>query len=203
MKRKTDNELIELFKKGDHLSFEELISRYSAKAFSLATRLTGSHEDAEEALQDVFVTVYRKIHGFEGKSAFSSWFYRVTVNSALMKLRKRRQTPAISLEEFIANTHEMPVSKAPEGEGDLVTARAQVSEALDKAIQSLPDDYRPVFILRDIDGLTSKEVAKILDLTVPAVKSRLHRSRLMLRKKLTPFYNELRGGWKEQRAGNF
>ena len=206
LKKFTDIQLVEKVKKGCHESFEELLSRYSAKAFSLATRLTGTPEDAEEVLQDVFITVYRKIGGFEGKSAFSSWFYRVTVNCALMKLRKRRQTPAVSLEEMIEITHESPVAKVTaNNDGLQATTRSEVSDALDDAIKALPDDYRPVFVLRDIDGLTSREVAKMLDLTVPAVKSRLHRSRLMLRKKLTPFYKEYRVdkyGIPDKKVGN-
>ena len=206
LKKKSDIELVELVKGGCHESFEELLSRYSSKAFSLATRLTGTPEDAEEVLQDVFITVFRKIKGFEGKSAFSSWFYRVTVNCALMKLRKRRQTPAVSLEEMIEVTHEAPVAKSTAAtDGLFATTRSEVSEALDEAIRSLPEDYRPVFVLRDIDGLTSREVAKMLDLTVPAVKSRLHRSRLLLKKRLNGFYREYRADkydLPEKKVGN-
>jgi RNA polymerase sigma-70 factor (ECF subfamily) len=89
IKKKSDLDLVRDFRKGDQLAFEELLSRYSNKVFSLASRLTRNNEDAEEVLQDVFVTVHRKIAGFEGKSSFSSWLYRVTVNAAFMKLRKR------------------------------------------------------------------------------------------------------------------
>jgi RNA polymerase sigma-70 factor (ECF subfamily) len=91
VQKSSDLELIADFKAGNQQSFEELINRYSNKVFSLATRLTRNTEDAEEVLQDVFVTVHRKIGSFEGKSSFSSWLYRVTVNAAFMKLRKRRQ----------------------------------------------------------------------------------------------------------------
>jgi RNA polymerase sigma-70 factor, ECF subfamily len=194
MNKSSDKELIKKFQEGDQQSFEELISRYSTKAFSLATRLTRSQEDAEEVLQDVFVTVFRKIDGFEGKSSFSSWLYRVTVNSALMKLRKRRQDQSVPMEDVLLQV----VNKASTQstyftEGEAGRTRAEVSQALEEAILSLPDEYRPVFVLRDIDGLSSKEVSKILNLSVPAVKSRLHRSRLMLRKKLVCFYQELTG----------
>lgn len=189
--KKTDQELIADFQKGDQQSFEELISRYSNKVFSLASRLTRNNEDAEEVLQDVFVTVHRKIAGFEGKSSFSSWLYRVTVNAAFMKLRKRKQDQTVPLEEIVQQSHVVPALKSPEhAYVDSQTIRNEMLEALETAIRKLPDDYRPVFILRDVDGLTSREVSRILDLTVPAVKSRLHRSRLMLRRRLNRFFTE-------------
>jgi RNA polymerase sigma-70 factor (ECF subfamily) len=192
---KSDIELVAEFKAGKEASFEELVNRYSSKAFSLASRLTRNQEDAEEVLQDVFVTVYRKIDGFEGKSSFSSWLYRITVNSALMKLRRRKRDQTTSIEEVIPQLQNSPHLRTSEqAEGDAATLRAQLNAALEDAIRKLPDDYRPVFILRDIDGLTSREVSKILQLTVPAVKSRLHRSRLMLRRRLSRLYRELRTG---------
>jgi RNA polymerase sigma-70 factor (ECF subfamily) len=190
-KKKSDLELIEDFRKGDQSSFEELITRYSNKVHSLASRLTRNAEDAEEVLQDVFVTVHRKIAGFEGKSSFSSWLYRVTVNAAFMKLRKRKQDPAIPLEDILKASQSVAALESPVAAYvDSQSIRHQMLEALEQAILKLPDDYRPVFILRDVDGLTSKEVGKILDLTVPAVKSRLHRSRLMLRRKLHRFFTD-------------
>lgn len=192
-KRKSDLDLIEEFRKGEQGSFEELLSRYSSKVFSLASRLTRNTEDAEEVLQDVFVTVHRKIAGFEGKSSFSSWLYRVTVNAAFMKLRKRKQDLSVSLEDIVQQSQTVAALKSPESAFvDSQSIRNQMLEALEVAIRKLPDDYRPVFILRDVDGLTSREVSKILDLTVPAVKSRLHRSRLMLRRRLTRFFDEQR-----------
>ncbi len=190
-KRKSDLDLIEEFRKGEQGSFEELLTRYSSKVFSLASRLTRNTEDAEEVLQDVFVTVHRKIAGFEGKSSFSSWLYRVTVNAAFMKLRKRKQDLSVSLEDIVQQSQTVAALKSPESAFvDSQSIRNQMLEALEVAIRKLPDDYRPVFILRDVDGLTSREVSKILDLTVPAVKSRLHRSRLMLRRRLTRFFDE-------------
>lgn len=201
--KKSDLELIEEFRQGNQQSFEELIGRYSTKAFSLATRLTRCQEDAEEVLQDVFVTVYRKIAGFEGKSSFSSWLYRVTVNSALMKLRKRRGDQTVSVEDVQPQIDEAIMHRSFDNiEGDVMTLRHELSTALEDAISRLPDEYRPVFVLRDVDGLTSREVSKILDLTVPAVKSRLHRSRIMLRRKLQRFYNEYSGDSQPRRVGN-
>jgi RNA polymerase sigma-70 factor (ECF subfamily) len=190
-KKKSDLDLIQDFRNGDQSSFEELLSRYSNKVFSLATRFTRNTEDAEEVLQDVFVTVHRKIAGFEGKSSFSSWLYRVTVNAAFMKLRKRRQDHSMPLEDLISQPHSVAALRSSESDYvDAQSIRNEMLQALEAAIRKLPDDYRPVFILRDVDGLTSREVGRILDLTVPAVKSRLHRSRLMLRRRLNRFFDE-------------
>lgn len=196
MSRKpSDTELLKSFRNGCTGSYEELIQRYNSKVFSLAYRLTRNADDAEEVLQDVFVTVYRKIAGFEGKASFSSWIYRVTVNAALMKLRKRRQNRSVGIEDILPDYRNSALLKgAQTQEADNLLERAQLSEALEEAIAKLPDEYRPVFVLRDVDGLTSKEVGKILELTIPAVKSRLHRSRLMLRRRLLQFYREYRLG---------
>ncbi len=191
---KTDEQLVAEFRRGCQTSFEELLNRYSGKAFSLASRLTRNQQDAEEVLQDVFVTVYRKLAGFQGKSSFSSWLYRVTVNSALMKLRKRRRTHTVAMEDVLPQIQDSPVLRTnPLNDGDTMALRSQLVSALEEAINKLPDDYRPVFVLRDIDGLTSREVSKMLKLSVPAVKSRLHRSRLMLRRRLLRMYREVIG----------
>lgn len=191
IKKKSDLDLVSDFRKGDQLAFEELLLRYSNKVFSLASRLTRNNEDAEEVLQDVFVTVHRKIAGFEAKSSFSSWLYRITVNAAFMKLRKRRQDQAVPLEDIVQGATNIAALRSPEtAYVDSQTIRQEMLEALEAAIKKLPDDYRPVFVLRDVDGLTSREVGRILNLTVPAVKSRLHRSRLMLRRRLSRFFEE-------------
>lgn len=189
--KERDIEIVEALRQGDTSSFEELIARYGEKVHNLALRITRNEEDAEEILQDVFVTVYQKINKFEGKSAFSSWLYRVTANTSFMKLRKRRQTPAISLEEFPSGVKESWVGKkSSDCDMDFISSRHEMREALEMAIAKLPEEYRVIFLLRDVDGLSNQEVGGILELSVPAVKSRLHRSRLMLRKKLQKFYDD-------------
>ncbi|MBX7139008.1 MAG: sigma-70 family RNA polymerase sigma factor [Oligoflexia bacterium] len=204
---KTDFQLIEEFRLGQLSSFEELIGRYSEKAFNLAIRITRNQEDAEEVLQDVFVTVFRKSAGFEGKSSFSSWLYRVTMNAALMKLRRNKHTTAtINIDDVLPQINLKLVERSSEAvDLDKIALRAQVVTVLEQAINKLPEDYRPVFLLRDVDGLTSREVSKMLGLSVPAVKSRLHRSRLMLRRKLARFFREYKGIGDEplKRAGNY
>lgn len=194
-KKITDAALVKQFKKGSMEAFEELVSRYESKVFNLAMRFTRNQEDAEEVLQDVFTTLYRKIDGFEGKSAFSSWLYRIIVNAAFMKLRKRKQYTTIPIEELT------PAVKAQFSERDIFIGtpadsaliKNELRSILHRAIGRLPERYRAVFILRDVDGLSNQEVGEILQLSIPAVKSRLHRSRLMLQRKLQGYYGEFVG----------
>jgi RNA polymerase sigma-70 factor (ECF subfamily) len=191
----SDVGLVDLFKGGDSTAFEEIISRYEAKVMNLALRFTRNQEDAEEVMQDVFTTVYRKIDGFRGQSAFSSWLYRIVVNAAFMKLRKKKQSQTVSMEdlapavkqycmerESVTNTHSYNI-----------TVTRELQEVLQRAIDKLPDQYRAVFVLRDVDGLSNQETGEILDLSIPAVKSRLHRSRIMLRKRLQRYYEDFTG----------
>jgi len=187
-----DIELLNKFQKGCQNSFEEIVTKYQSKVHSLALRLTKNTEDAEEVLQDVFVTIYKKADSFQGKAKFSSWLYRITCNASFMKLRKKKQEKAVAMEDLAPFLQE----KAINGDvkmtyrGDEASINNQVRETLESAISKLPEEYRAVFVLRDVDGLSNKEVGSILNLSVPAVKSRLHRSRLMLRKKLQRFYND-------------
>ncbi len=194
-KRVTDKVLVARFKKGSVEAFEEIVSRYEAKLFNLAIRFTRNQEDAEEVLQDVFSTVFRKIHGFKGQSAFSSWLYRVTVNAAFMKLRKRKQKPTISIEDLTPALKQQYVEQefGYVQYSDSTSVSNEVREVLQAAINRLPDQYRAVFVLRDVDGMSNQEVGEILDLSIPAVKSRLHRSRLMLRRKLQRYWSDYNG----------
>ena len=190
-----DKVLVSKFKKGSIEAFEEIVHRYESKAFNLAMRFCRNQEDAEEVLQDVFTTLYRKIDGFRGQSAFSSWIYRIIVNAAFMKLRKRKQNQTISIEDLSPVTKQACLDQK-EGYGtrsDTVSMTREMREVLEGAIGRLPEEYRNVFVLRDVDGLSNQEVSEILNLSIPAVKSRLHRSRLMLRKKLQRYYDDFTG----------
>lgn len=189
---RSDETLVAEFQKGSQDSFEELISRYADKAYGMASRLVRNPEDAEEVIQDVFTTVFRKVEGFEGKSSFSSWLYRITVNAALMKIRKRKQERAVLIEDVMPSFKDSVALRVNESQNaDHLAYRRQLGEALKDAISRLPEEYRPVYLLRDVDGLSSEEVGKILGISIPAVKSRLHRSRLMLRRRLAKLYREL------------
>ena len=187
--------LIQKIRKGDKIAFEQLIEKYETKVFHLAMRFTKNEEDAEEVLQDVFMTLHRKLELFQGKSAFSSWLYRIVVNAAFMKLRKRRQQPAVLLEDLAPHTRQ----KALDGESyqanhvETFTQNEELKGVLLSAVNRLPEQYRSVFVMRDVNGFSNQETSEVLGLSVPAIKSRLHRSRLMLRKKLIRYYLEFTG----------
>lgn len=191
MGEKSDNELVSEIKAGQEDSFAELTKRHAGRVYNLALRLVKTEQDAEEVLQDVFVTIYRKIQGFEGKSSFSSWLYRVTVNAALMKIRSNNREQSIAIADAFPKTKNLEdIQRMDALDTDDEAFRRELSFVLEDAIKVLPDEYRPVFVLRDVDGLSSREVSEALKVSIPAVKSRLHRSRFLLREKLTEFYRE-------------
>lgn len=191
----TDLELVKLLRKGDLKALEEIVEKYETKIFNLAMKFMGSQEDAEEVSQDVFLTLYQKAASFKGNSAFSSWLYRITVNSAFMKLRKRKRDMSISINDLSTPNQrdwlERDTSYHSCSETKVVNT--ELTGILNQAILKLPQRYRSVFVLKDIDGLSNQEVSSLLDLSMPAVKSRLHRARLMLQKKLTVCYKDYVG----------
>jgi RNA polymerase sigma-70 factor (ECF subfamily) len=194
-KKVSDVALVEQFKKGAISAFEEIISRYEAKVMNLSLRLTRNQEDAEEVMQDVFTTVYRKIDGFRGQSAFSSWLYRIVVNAAFMKLRKKKQSQTISMEDLAPAVRQYCIERdhSVNHQSHAMTVTRELQDVLQRAIDRLPDQYRAVFVLRDVDGLSNQETGDILELSIPAVKSRLHRSRILLRKRLKRYYEDYTG----------
>lgn len=180
-----DRELVRLAKKGDTDAFGKLMLEYQNKIYRLARRMTETDEDAEDVLQEAFIKAFKSLAGFKGKSKFSTWLYRITVNLALMKLR-RRKIDAVSLDEPMV-TEEGAVQREIEDEAvgpleELIESESM--EVLDAAIEELPQAYRAVFVLRHVEGLSTEETARIVGISVPAVKSRLHRTRLLLREKL-------------------
>jgi RNA polymerase sigma-70 factor, ECF subfamily len=183
-----DAGLVESFKSGDLKSFEELVSRYSHRVYNLAFRISRNEEDSQDIMQEVFITVFTKIQSFQGKSAFSSWLYRITANAAFMRLRKRKSTFVVCLDEESENVLENLPS--PDDESMDLGDRLELRDAVETALKNLPDDYRAIFVLRDIDKLSNEAVAAVLGLSVPAVKSRLHRSRSTLRKKLLGLHQD-------------
>ena len=197
----SDEDLLRRMELKESDCLDELVKRYSNKVYSLAMRLVSYREDAEEIHQDVFITVYKKPWAFQGKSAFSSWIYRVTVNFALMKLRSRRRSRTVYMDDISPEHTEMALHMTrPSLDTDSALDKTRLHAALESAIGRLPDDYRPVYVMRDIDGLSSTQVGRMLDLSVPTVKSRLHRSRLMLRRRLLPIYREYCGETMEPTA---
>jgi RNA polymerase sigma-70 factor (ECF subfamily) len=186
--RAIDQKLVNSFREGNLNAYVELVDKYTQKVHNLAFRISRNEEDTEEIIQDVFVTVYQKIDKFEGKAAFSSWLYRITANTAFMKLRKRKQHQVVSIEDAIEGGTDTIIPSADDT--NIMGLTHEVREYIEKALDYLPAEYRAIFVLRDVDGMSNQDVAEILGITVPAVKSRLHRSRLMLRKKLQRFYSD-------------
>jgi RNA polymerase sigma-70 factor (ECF subfamily) len=184
--------LIARLKAKDEAALDLLMAEYSSKVYGLSLRLTSNHHDAEEVCQDVFLAVFEKIDGFRGEAKLSSWVYRITANAALMKLRKRPKGKELPLEEELgpAMTEEgmiaEPVldwSRLPSDELE----RKDLTVRLAQAVEQLPPEYRAVFVLRDIEGLPAEEASQVLEISVAALKSRLHRARLFLRKQLADY----------------
>ncbi len=184
----TDLELINKIQAGDKGAFEVLANRYSSLAYNLALKFTKNPTCAEEVVQNVLVTVHKKLSSFKGQSAFSSWFYRVTANASLMYLRKKRQDKSTPVENIGL---ELENAKTQIKKSYDKLESKEIGKHIEKALATIPNEYRIIFILRDVDGLSSKEVSSITGVTVAAVKSRLHRARLMLRKSLKSYYNEI------------
>ena len=175
---------------GDSTAFGELVRRYEGKIFRLAQHVTQNREDAEDVLQETFMKAYEHLDQFKGDSKFYTWIVRIAVNQALMKLRRRKTDKSVSLDETIDTGEDMVVREiAAWGEDpEQQLSREELGSILDTAIQSLEPLYRSVFVLRDIEELSTEETAEALGLSVPAVKSRLLRARLQLREKLTRFF---------------
>ena len=181
--------LIERVKVSDHEAFEALFHRYLNTVYRQAIRLLGDQAEAEEVLQEVFLTVYEKAHTFRGHSAFSTWLYRITMNAALTKLRQRKRSEAVSLDDFLPRFGEdghhlqRPVvdwSKDLEGR----LANEELHRLLLQALDQLPPMGRAVVVLSDLEGHSDREIGAALGLSIGAVKARLHRARLFLRGKL-------------------
>ena len=183
-------ELVARARKGDTASFSVLLRRYEGKIFRLAMNITQNREDAEDVLQEAFLKAYEHLDQFQGNSRFYTWIVRIAVNQALMKLRKRRSDRAVSLDEQIDTGEDVVVREIASWDPDPEQQYSQeeLNRILTVAIDDLAPIYRTVFTLRDVDGLSTEETAEALDLTVPAVKSRLLRARLQLRDKLTRFF---------------
>ena len=169
---------------------ELLVSRYGHRVFRLAFRITGNREDAEEVAQGALWTAARKINTFKGESAFGSWLYRIAANAAYQKLRGRRarDTQEVSWEELLPHFDEIGHHVGPvedwSGRMEETVLQAELRDVLGAAVEALPPDYRTTFILHDVEGMPNAEIAKSLRISLPAVKSRLHRSRLFLRQRL-------------------
>jgi RNA polymerase sigma-70 factor (ECF subfamily) len=179
--------VLEQARRGDTDALTGLLRRYEGKIFRLALHITQNREDAEDVLQETFLKAFEHLDQFQGNSKFYTWIVRIAVNQALMKLRKRKSDRAVSLDEQL-DTGEDTVAReiaAWDENPEQRYSREELNQILTSAVDDLTPIYRAVFVLRDIEELSTEETAEALNLSVPAVKSRLLRARLQLRDKLT------------------
>ena len=189
--REDEHLLVAAAKSGDVNAFEELVSRYERKIFRLTMNITGNREDAEDAMQDAFLKSYSHLKTFQGDSRFYTWLVRIAANEALMRLRKRRPNQ-FSLDEPVQGEEDlMPRELQDWGPGpEQRFAQSEMRDILSGVIEQLEPEYRVVFVLRDVEDLSTEETAAAVGISVPAVKSRLLRARLKLREKLNRYFQK-------------
>ncbi len=179
--------LVAKARQGGVEAFTQLVNRYEGNIFRLARHITQNPEDAEDVLQETFLKAYEHLDEFQGNSKFYTWLVRIAVNQSLMKLRKRKTDASVSLDDPFDTGEETLTREIAvwDPNPELSYSREELRDILERAIESLPPTFRAVFALRDIEGLSTEETAAMLNLSIPAVKSRLLRARLRLREKLT------------------
>ncbi len=185
-----ESALVAKAREGDLAAFNELVNSYSRKIFRLAKHITQNDEDAEDVLQETFLKAFEHLGDFQGQSKFYTWIVRIAVNESLMKLRKRKSDRSVPLDEPVDTGEDTVVREIAvwDENPEQKYTREELGQILDEAVQSLRPAFRTVFVLRDIEELSTEETAEALGISVPAVKSRLLRARLQLREKLTRFF---------------
>jgi RNA polymerase sigma-70 factor, ECF subfamily len=206
-KKLSDEELVRAFV-GDNeeKAFNEIVNRYGDKIYKIALGITRNPSHAEDVLQEVFVTLLQKLDSFHEDSKFSTWLYRVAANTSYMRLRsEKKYNNELSLEDYVSYDEDGALKgieiKDWSDRPDEVLLSKEVIEIIEKAVNELPIANRVVFHLRDVKGFSNDEVAKILRLSLPAVKTRIHRARLFLRDKLSDYFFEFRKGKQENLIG--
>jgi RNA polymerase sigma-70 factor, ECF subfamily len=185
-----DLELVRRIKRGDDDAFREMVDRYHARVYSLSYGVLRNPEDAEEATQDTFLTLYRKIDTFDESKKFFSWFYRVALNQAYSRARRRRPVTTVPIEDFLPRFQPDGHPTSPElstwagGIEDEAIAK-ELAERAEGFISELPETYRDAIWMVDVEEMKPSDVAEILEISIPALKSRLHRARLYVRQRLS------------------
>ena len=182
--------LVERLQKGDDAAFEELVRAHGGRMLAVARRFLASEDDARDAVQDAFLSAFKGLERFEGQSRVSTWLHRIVVNAALMKLRTRRRKPEQPIDDFLPKYLEDGHLERPAVEwrksAEDLASQQQVRDLVLSTIAQLPESYRNVLLLRDIEGLDTEETAQAMGISSNAVKTRLHRARLALRELLEP-----------------
>ena len=192
--KELEEALVQELQGGNLEAFDKIVKLYQKKIYALSFNLTRNALDAQDVTQEVLLTLFRKINTFQGKSAFSSWVYRITLNASYMKLRSKKKDQSISLDDLLptyngAGFQQEKIQDWSENTESLLFTN-ETKSVIQKAVDKLPEKEKVVFLLRDVEGLSTEKVSEILELTIPAVKSRLHRARLFLRKKLSNYFGE-------------
>jgi RNA polymerase sigma-70 factor (ECF subfamily) len=185
-----DKDILSRAKEGDPKAFEKIVRTYEEAVYNFSFKVCRDQEYAEETLQDTFVNVFRKLKQFDGKSKFSTWLYSIVANNCLMKHRRRKlEASSVSIDEPRMPDHATLGESLPSWRNTPLedAMDSELRARLDAAIQKLPVDYRLTFLLRDVEGKSASETAKILKITVAAVKSRLRRARVFLRNELNDY----------------
>ncbi len=185
-----DAALIEGLKAGDETVFETLVRTYGGRLLAVARRMLHNEEDARDAVQDAFINAFRKRDTFKGDAQISTWLHAIVVNSSLMKLRTRKRKAEEAIEDylprFLPDGHHTQMFPSWTEPVDVALSRKETAQMVREAIEELPETYRAVVLLRDIEGLSTEETAQIVNTTPNAVKIRLHRGRLALRTLIAP-----------------
>lgn len=185
-----DRELVARLQRGDDAAFEVVVRTYGGRLLAVARRLLGNDADAQDAVQEAFVRAFKAIHTFEARARLSTWLHRIVVNTALMKLRERRRRPTESIDDllpaYVSDGHQTVASR---DWSDAVLERKETAAIVREAITRLPDQYREVLVLRDIEERDTAETAELLGTTSSVVKVRLHRARQALRSLLDREFN--------------
>ncbi len=171
-------------------AYEKLVKQYDRQVFRIANHIVQNREDAEDVVQDAFLKAYEKLDQFQGNSKFYTWLVRIAVNESLMRLRKRRTGKMVSIDEDVETEEgSMPRDLADwSPDPEALYGQSEMADILRRTIQGLPPGFRVVFVLRDVEGLSTEETAETLGLSIPAVKSRLLRARLQLRERLSRYF---------------
>lgn len=183
---------LQALRAGDREEFARMVEKYSGLIYRLGLKMMGDAQDAEDILQETFIKAYRHLDGFDGRSSLSTWLYRIATNEALMTLRRKRPQ-MVSVEDPYPNEDSLPepmqiVDWCCHPESEMMSEESQ--RHLDQAIETLTESLRVVFLLRDIEGLSTRETAEVLGLSEAAVKTRLSRARLHLREELSAYFGE-------------
>jgi RNA polymerase sigma-70 factor (ECF subfamily) len=187
-RRQQDEAVLHAVRRGDPGAFERFVERFGQRIHSFGMRMCNQREDAEDVFQETLVTAYRKLSTLREAAALTTWLYRIVTNACWTSRRRSKFAPAheLSLEELLPGSEPLQDGPIlPEEAGPVEEVyRRELSEKLDHAMRDLPPEYRVVWMMRDVEGLTTKETAEALQISIPNVKMRLHRARLALRKSL-------------------